>query len=74
MGQGASVYATLTCVDRGKSQLVWQDVFNISVSPKPMIIPADCEAQYFDLWLYGGDNQGGAELVVQSASIEPLIQ
>ena len=74
MGQGASVYATLTCVDRGKSQLVWQDVFTISVPPKPMIIPANCEAQYFDLWLYGGDNQGGAELVVQSASIEPLIQ
>ena len=73
MGQDASVYLTLTCLGRSKLQLIRQNELKMRTSFALIIIPVNCEAQYFDIWVYSGDNQDAAEIVVQSAELDALF-
>jgi hypothetical protein len=68
-GNGATALLKVSCVKLGSAILIWQDNIITSKTLSPLDVPSDCEAQYFDIVLYGGDNQEGAEIIVNSISL-----
>lgn len=69
IAQGALVSLDIYCVEAGKYQLLQHRESGLS-SGSQVRISANCKAQNFDISLYGGDNQNGAEVVIHSVSMK----
>ncbi len=71
-GAGATALMKVSCVKPESIKQIWQG--NI-VTDKPMpilTVPNDCEAQFFDIVLYGGDNQVGAEITIKQILLNKI--